>query len=47
MLTTGFQEQTKKSRNLQTDRKPHIWGDKVLVADKETWEKGGISCIRM
>ena len=30
--------QTKESRNLQTDRKPHILGDNAPVADKEGGE---------
>ena len=38
--------QTKKSRNFQTDRKPHILGDNVLVADKERWGKVGISYVQ-
>ena len=38
--------QTKKSRNFQTDRKPHILGDNVQVADKERWGKVGISFVQ-
>ena len=37
--------QTKESRNLQKDRKPHILGDKVT--DKERWGNAEISCIWM
>ena len=36
--------QTKKSRNFQTDRKPHILGNNVQVADKERWGKSNVTC---
>ena len=39
MESAGFHGQTKKSRNLQTDRKPHIGVISDLEAAKERWGK--------
>ena len=46
-ISIRVHRQIKESRNLQIDRRPHILGDKIPVADKERRGKPRIFCIYM